>query len=763
MLSRRSLIRGIVGGAGHLQFGYRGSVSSRSDQPLGCALPTRRRTPATVRAEPFSTPLPIPPTVRPGTDPIVLPVTWTAVSLLPGATTTMLTFGGSFPGPTVIARPGQVVDIDVVNELDEPAVLHLHGAHVAAVHDGHVRDLVPAGGQRRYTFDNAQRAAHLWYHDHLLMRTAERVYRGLAGSYLLIDPAHDGLGLPNGDERDIPVTLTDKTFDADGQLVYDPVGHTGFLGDVVLVNGVDRPVLTVEPGLLRLRILNASNARPYRLGRADGVPLVQVGTDGGLLAAPASRGEVEVWPSERIDLLLDLSRMGDGDRVVIVDAGVGDLMAVDVTGGPAEPAILPTSLGPAPALDPPEVVRTITLDEHGGRFLLNGHGFDDAVRDVYARLGAVERWRLVNTTSFGHPIHLHLVSFLVRQRTSSGVALPLRPEDEGWKDTVLVRAFETVELDARFADHLGDFMYHCHVLEHEDHDMMSQFRVVDLGRIAGSNRVRTAAAVSAHGGGTGGTVVVASGLEWAGALAGAALADALALVLGESLDEAAEEELRRRGPDRIVVAGSTGQVSAAIEGVLAGIAPTSRVDADDPVELAAGVARTLADRADRVVVATADRFPDALAAGVLGIPVLLTIPTALSATCRQAIADLGASSVVIAGGPAAVSEDVAAELTGQGLAVTRVAGPDRIATAAAFARTVGLRTTAYAASATRFPDALSAGIAARRDGMLVLVDDTGATAVTDQLLADAQVDRIRIVGGEAAVGLAAEAMLAAHL
>ncbi|MEO2104413.1 MAG: multicopper oxidase domain-containing protein, partial [Actinomycetota bacterium] len=483
-----------------------------------------------MRAEPFSTPLPIPPTVRPGTDPIVLPVTRTAVSLLPGATTTMLTFGGSFPGPTVIARPGQVVDIDVVNELDEPAVLHLHGAHVAAVHDGHVRDLVPAGGQRRYTFDNAQRAAHLWYHDHLLMRTAERVYRGLAGSYLLIDPAHDGLGLPNGDERDIPVTLTDKTFDADGQLVYDPVGHTGFLGDVVLVNGVDRPVLTVEPGLLRLRILNASNARPYRLGRADGVPLVQVGTDGGLLAAPATRGEVEVWPSERVDLLLDLSRRGDGDRVVIVDAGVGDLMAVDVTGGPAEPAILPTSLGPAPALDPPEVVRTITLDEHGGRFLLNGHGFDDAVRDVYARLGAVERWRLVNTTSFGHPIHLHLVSFLVRQRTSSGVALHLRPEDEGWKDTVLVRAFETVELDARFADHLGDFMYHCHVLEHEDHDMMSQFRVVDLGRIAGSNRVRTAAAVSAHGGAKGGTVVVASGLEWAGALAGAALADALALV-----------------------------------------------------------------------------------------------------------------------------------------------------------------------------------------------------------------------------------------
>ena len=238
---------------------------------------------------------------------------------------------------------------------------------------------------------------------------------------------------------------------------------------------------------------------------------------------------------------------------------------------------------------------------------------------------------------------------------------------------------------------------------------------------------------------------------------------ALALVLGEALDEVAEEELRRRGPDRIVVAGSTGQVSAAIEGVLAGIAPTSRVDVDDPVELAAGVARTLADRADRVVVATADRFPDALAAGVLGIPVLLTAPTALSATCRQAIVDLGASSVVIAGGPAAVSEDVAAELTGQGLAVTRVAGPDRIATAAAFARTAGLRTTAYAASATRFPDALSAGIAARRDGMLVLVDDTGATAVTDQLLADAQVDRIRIVGGEAAVGLAAEATLAAHL
>ena len=383
---------------------------------------------------------------------------------------------------------------------------------------------------------------------------------------------------------------------------------------------------------------------------------------------------------------------------------------------------------------------------------------------MYARLGAVERWRLVNTTSFGHPIHLHMVSFLVRGRTTTaGVVVPLRPEDEGWKDTVLVRAFETVELDARFGDHLGDFMYHCHILEHEDHDMMSQFRVVDLGRIAGSNRVRTAAAVSAHGDGTGGTVVVASGLEWAGALAGAALADALVLVLGEALDEVAEAELRRRGPDRIVIAGSTGQVSAGVEGVLAGIAPTSRVDADDPVDLAAGVARALADRADRVVVATADRFPDALAAGVLGLPVLLTAPTALSPTCRQAVADLGASSVVIAGGAAAVSEDVAAEIAGQGLAVTRIAGPNRIATAAAFAREAGLRPTGYAASATRFPDALSAGIAARRDGMLVLVDDGGLAPDAEALLVDAGVTRIRIVGGEAAVGLAAEATLAALL
>lgn len=767
-MSRRSLLRGALLGVGAPLFGTTsvGSASPLVDaagDPLYCALPSATRTRAGLRGQPFTRSLPLPPVLQPGSAPVELPLARADVELLPGRTTSMLTFGGAFPGPTIHARPGQPVTLDVVNDLDEPAVLHLHGAHVAAVHDGHVRDQIAVGGTRRYVFDNAQPAAHLWYHDHLLMRTAERVYRGLVGTYLLLDPAQAELGLPVGDERDVPVVLTDKVFDADAQLVYDPAGHTGFVGDVVLVNGADRPVHVVEPGLVRLRVLNAANARPYLLARADGQPLVQIGTDGGLLAAPVERDRIELWPSERVDLLLDTSGMGDGQRVVLTDIQTGDLLAIDVAGGPAEAAVLPAVLGPEPALAEPEVVRTVTLDFDGDRFLLNGHGYDDAVRDVHARLGAVERWRLVNTSSFAHPIHLHLVSFLVRSRGSADVAQPLRPEDEGWKDTVLVRGFETVEVDARFDDHLGDFMYHCHVLEHEDHDMMSQFRVVDLGRIAGSNRVRTAAAVSADGGGTGGTVVVASGADWTGALVGAALADALVLVLGEGLDEVVEAELVRRDPDRVVIAGTTGEVSGAVEARLASSWPVTRIDEADPAERSVSVALALTGTADRVVVATAERFPDALAAGLLGVPVLLTDPAVLSPAVREGLGALGVTEVLIAGGPAAVGEGVEAELRGLGLDVSRVAGGDRVATAAAFARLAGLRPKVYAASATRFPDALSAGIAARRDGTLVLVHDAGPTGAAETLLDDAAVTQVRIVGGEAALGLAAEAALARWL
>jgi spore coat protein A, manganese oxidase len=736
--------------------------------PLTCELTGFRRasTDPSLRAPAWSTPLPRPPVLTGGA--VDLPIRAAEVEVLPGRPTPMLTYAGTVPGPTIVARPGHPLAVTLHNGLDEAAVLHLHGVHAPAEHDGHVAHEVGPGASRTYRYPNAQRPATLWYHDHLLMRTADRVHRGLAGAYLLRDPAEADLGLPVDDERDVVVVLADRAFADDGSLVRDPSGHTPVVGDVVLVNGADRPRLDVAAGPVRLRVINGSNARAFRLARSDGGALLQVATDGGLLGAPAPREVVELWPAERVEVLLDLSRADVGTRLLLVDRATDEpILAVDVVDGRAVAWAPPTALPAPPTLPDPEVVRTITLDQDGDRFLLAGHGYDPAVRDVHARLGAVERWRLVNTTTASHPMHLHLVSVLVRGRTTaSGGPLALRPEDEGWKDTVLVRPFETVEVDARFADHLGDFLYHCHVLEHEDHDMMSQFRVVDLQRHAGTSRVETAALVAATAAGPRRRVVVADGEDWRGALAGAALADALLLTAGDALADVVAAELRRVPPEEVVVVGTAvpDAVVEAIAAALDGAVPVRRVAGADPVDTAARVALDLAGTAPVAVVATDAVFADALAAGVLGVPVLLTDPAALSSATADALSALRTREVVIAGGPAAVGPAVEDGLRAAGYTTTRVAGEDRTATAAAFARRAGLKAEVWAASAARFPDALGAAVAARRTGAsLVLVGDAGASPATAQLLADAGARRLRIAGGEVAVPLRAEADLAARL
>ncbi len=731
---------------------------------LWCELGDWQGTPTdpALRPPPFSRPLPRP-EVRSGPS-VELQVLRAQAQILDGPATPVLAYDGQFPGPTIHARVGQELSLRLHAGEEEDAVLHLHGAHVPAVHDGHVNDVVPVGGSRTYTYANSQPAATLWYHDHLLMRTGPRVYSGLSGAYLLLDPGEVDLGLPVGDERDVELLITDRTFADDGSLVYDGGPGRPAVGDVVLVNGADRPRLDVAAGLVRLRLANVCNARGLRVGRADGMPLMQVATDGGLLGAPVDRASIELWPAERAEVLLDLSGADVGTRVVLADtAGGGNLLAIDVVDAPGGGAAPDVRLPPLADLPPPEVVRTITLDADGPRFLLAGHGFDPDVRDVYARLGAVERWQLVNTTSSSHPMHLHLVSFLVRSRsTSSGGPLALRPEDEGWKDTVLVRPFETVAVDARFADHEGDFMYHCHVLEHEDHDMMSQFRVVDLARVAGRTRVETAAAIVAGLPDPVGLVVVADGEDWRSALAGAALADALLLVSGTTLDPTVRDELVRRPPAQVVVVGDA--VTEEVVDALAQLAPTRRVAAADPVATAAAVALDLAGQASTAVLATDRVFADALAAGLLGLPVLLTDPEVLSDAAADALQQLGVTQVVVAGGTAAVSPAVEASLVDAGLAVIRVAGADRTATAAAFTRRAGLDPTVWAASADRFPDALGAAVAARRTGgTLVLVGDSGVSSATAGVLIDAATRRIRIAGGEAAVTLVAEAALAAHI
>jgi spore coat protein A len=326
--------------------------------------------------------------------------------------------------------------------------------------------------------------------------TGPSVWRGLAGFHLVRDDEEDALRLPAG-PRELPLMLTDRSFDVDGSFLYPSLDPTlmrtpgvtdrfvaGVLGDVMLVNGAPWPVAEVDRAQHRLRILNACNARRLDL-RLDPPPadgLVQIGTDGGLLAAPMRHDHVELAPAQRLDAIVDFRSYPPGTVVTLLDgfaeAGMAQIMRF-VVGEPTEDHfVLPdrlSTIDPLSAADA-DLTRTLhfsTGDVHGtAGWLINGRPFDPSRVDVAARLGTVEVWRL--TTDFHHPVHLHLTPFLVLSRGIRGPG----PYDAGWKDTIDLRPAEEASIALRVTGYPGTYVFHCHNLEHEDMAMMGTMRII---------------------------------------------------------------------------------------------------------------------------------------------------------------------------------------------------------------------------------------------------------------------------------------------
>jgi spore coat protein A, manganese oxidase len=460
--------------------------------------------------EPFTVPLPIPPVARPvrtdaSADHYVITQREASVEILPGLRTRILGYDGMFPGPTIVSRSGRRTVVTHRNELAVPTAVHLHGGHTPAESDGYPTDLVvppdgdmPHGmggtvsvGHRDYEYPCRQRAATLWYHDHRMDFTGPMVYRGLAGFHLIHDDEEAALPLPAG-ERDVPLMITDRSFDEDGSFRYPAVDATmrvlpgvedeymeGVLGDVVLVNGAPWPELAVEAARYRLRILNASNARRYRLS-VPGVPLVQIGSDGGLLARPVSHDELTVAPGERFDVVVDFTGQRPGTTLTVLNGlgsgPTGSVLRFRVTRRVRDDSHVPDRLSSVPRLDPARAVRTREwrftrgeVDAHGG-WLINDAAFDPARVDADVSLGELEIWRIVS--ELHHPVHLHLDPFQVLSRSGRTPD----PTDTGWKDTVDVRPNEYVDVAVRFTDYRGRYLVHCHNLEHEDMAMMATFR-----------------------------------------------------------------------------------------------------------------------------------------------------------------------------------------------------------------------------------------------------------------------------------------------
>jgi FtsP/CotA-like multicopper oxidase with cupredoxin domain len=439
---------------------------------------------------------------RPGV-PLRSPADWAGGSLAvaranlaiwPGYSTAVSAINGGVPGPTIRVRRGEEFAARVQNNLGEPLVLHWHGVLAPERMDGHPRDQVAAGQSYEVRFPVRQRASSCWYHAHTDQLTAEQAYAGVAGFFIIEDPAEAAFGLPSG-SHDVPLVFTDKRVSASRQLVYAPSMMdvmSGYLGDVMLVNGTPDAWLSVDRGLYRLRLLNGSNARIYKVALSDGRPFHLIGTDGGLLASPVSVTSAMLAPGQRLEVLVDFSANAVGASVVLKSltfpGGGGmmggpqqgtemDLLRFYVDSAATGNASVPTAMQPFTPLTAAQAKRTriFTLAMSGMVHTINGQLFDMQRTDFSVPFGDVEIWEYRNTGTEPHPMHAHATLCQVLSR-SSAASLP--PEDAGWKDTVLVNPGETVRVLTRFDTHSGVFVHHCHNLEHEDSGMMQNFEVL---------------------------------------------------------------------------------------------------------------------------------------------------------------------------------------------------------------------------------------------------------------------------------------------
>jgi spore coat protein A len=526
-------------------------------------------------------------------------------------------YGGTVPGPTIEAEAGEPVTVAWRNELDGAlpvvvttapeavdasgvpvqcvpglsggtpdrdaaalaghTVVHLHGALVPAAYDGWAENLFAPGQDAVFHYPMGQRAALLWYHDHVMGVTRFGVYAGMAGLWIIRDERERELGLPEGPPFEVPLLIQDRNFDLDdsgrltGQLVHktDPETMEAF-APFTVVNGKVWPLLEVQPTTYRFRVLNGSNARTYRLVLLrDGAPelhrITQIGTDHGLLRTPARvpPDGLVLASAERADLLADFSGLAPGSELTLVNTAAAPfdgtpfpaanassaadpgrmlpyphVMRFRVVPGPAGRRAIPGELAtdyrrPAPDQLAGAPRRTIALvereldgepsmltmrelviadDDHTGPVVTVTDGeqtthyraaaahFEDATT-FFPVLDRYEVWQLINLTNDTHPIHVHLDPFQILSRRpiryqipddgiddlaiAAAVTLERDPDDEldhsiddnerGLKDTVRVNPNEITEIAVRFTTYSGRYMYHCHILEHEDRDMMRPF------------------------------------------------------------------------------------------------------------------------------------------------------------------------------------------------------------------------------------------------------------------------------------------------
>ncbi|WP_461831673.1 multicopper oxidase family protein [Aquifex sp.] len=432
------------------------------------------------------------------------------LEIIKGKETKLLTYKvGNYENPIIVLKRGDTFSVDFVNKTGEESIIHWHGFRAHWRSDGHPAYQIGNGETYSYPDINIiNRSGTYFYHPHPHGKTGYQVYMGLAGMIIIEDDDEDNLRNSLDLElgiTDIPLIIQDKNFDSNGQLVYNLMGmnrNMGFWGETILVNLTPNPYLDVERRIYRFRILNGSNARPYRLVLQQGSQRMRfwvIGVEGGLLSAPRETSEIYVAPGERIDILVDFRDANVGDVIKMKSlphnlVGMGGMMSQGSINAELEilefrvikdsvyDRQIPNELSAVEPIDTSNAKYIdVNLNMSMGGFNINGYTWDNnnplkEYEGFVFNNGEIVVFRFINNTGMYHPMHIHGFQFQILSRSSGN----LRDTDMGWKDTVIVAPHETVEIAVNMSHNFGEkqyYLFHCHILEHHDAGMMINYTV----------------------------------------------------------------------------------------------------------------------------------------------------------------------------------------------------------------------------------------------------------------------------------------------
>lgn len=399
-------------------------------------------------------------------------------SFFEGTQTRTMGYNGSFLGPVIRAKKGDKVNIHIINKLKETTTVHWHGLEVNGENDGGPDQAIQPGTTWNPSFTINQQASTLWYHPHFSGNTATQVYSGLAGLFYVDDEVSKSLIIPKDyGVNDIPLVIQDRSFNNDGSFKYDTNMMDGSTGDNIIVNGAIKPNLDVKRVKMRFRIVNGANASNFNLKLDNRDTFYQIASDGGFLEIPISQKSIFLAPGERSEIIIDFSKYDKGTKLSLM-SDKSEILTFNVKEDGNDTTEIPSTLTKVNKIENSQVirVRNFELQGMGNMVSINGQKFNMNRIDEIANQGDTEIWNITSKGSMmhnmGHPFHIHGVQFQILSRDGREPSA----DEKGWKDTVYIEPNEKVSIIIKF-NNKGIFMYHCHILEHEEAGMMGQIKV----------------------------------------------------------------------------------------------------------------------------------------------------------------------------------------------------------------------------------------------------------------------------------------------